>query len=207
MSSLAAVPVALALATGGAVLDASASAATSKVTIVKPVVEKPAAKKPATPKPVVSRHLWATVDACNAPGKRNQIGIRGSMPGTGLKTEQMYMRFRVQYQSSGVWHYIGASADTGFRPVGLATFKARQSGFYFTIPPVAGTTYVLRGVVNFEWRKGKVVELRAQQATTAGHISVAGADPKGYSAAACKLSSPATPPTGPTGPTVVAGGG
>jgi hypothetical protein len=99
----------------------------------------------------------------------------------------MYMRFRVQYESSGVWHYIGASADTGFRPVGAATFKARQSGFYFTIPPVAGMSYILRGVVNFEWRKGTVVKLRAQEDTTAGHVSVAGADPKGYSAAACKL--------------------
>jgi hypothetical protein len=178
--------VTVVLATGGAILAAGASAATKatppKVTIVQPV-----AKKPATPKPVVSRHLWATVDACNAMDKRGQIGIRGSMPGTGLKTEKMYMRFRVQYQSSGVWHYIGSSADTGFRPVGSATFKARQSGFYFTIPPVAGMSYILRGVVNFEWRKGTVVELRAQEDTTAGHISVAGADPKGYSAAACKL--------------------
>ena len=46
---------------------------------------------------------------------------------------------------------------------------------------------MLRGVVNFEWRKGTKVELRAQEDTSAGHISVAGADPKGYSAAACKL--------------------
>jgi hypothetical protein len=188
MSRFVAVPTTLALAAAGTTVGARATAATPpKVTIVQPVAKKPAVKKPATPKPVVSRHLWATVDACNPPDKRGQIGIRGSMPGTGLKTEKMYMRFRVQYESSGVWHYIGSSADTGFRPVGAATFKARQSGFYFTIPPVAGTSYVLRGVVNFEWRKGTVVELRSQQDTTAGHISVAGADPKGYSAAACKL--------------------
>jgi hypothetical protein len=149
---------------------------------------KPAAtNKPVAVKPIVSRHLWATVDACNPPDKRGMIGIRGSMPGTGLKDERMFMRFRMQYESDGVWHYIGASADTGFRSVGAATFKARQSGFYFTIPPVAGTSYILRGIVNFEWRRGGTVELRAQEVTTAGHISVAGADPKGYSAAACKL--------------------
>jgi hypothetical protein len=142
---------------------------------------KPATTKPATtkaPTKVVSRHLWATIDACNPPDKKNMLGIRGSMPGTGRKDEKMYMRFRMQYESAG---------DTGFRLVGAATFKARQSGFYFSIPPVAGTSYVLRGAVNFEWRKHATVELRAQAFTTAGHISVAGADPKGYSAAACKL--------------------
>jgi hypothetical protein len=149
---------------------------------------KPATTKPATPTKVVSRHLWATVDACNPPDKANMVGIRGSMPGTGRKDEKMYMRFRMQYESDGTWHYIGSSADTGFRLVGAATFKARQSGFYFSIPPVAGTSYVLRGAVNFEWRKHTTVKLRAQAFTTAGHVSVAGADPKGYSAAACKLS-------------------
>jgi hypothetical protein len=157
----------------------SASAATQPAT-----TKKPAAKQPVK---VVSRHLWATIDACNPPDKRNMVGIRGSMPGTGRKDEKMYMRFRMQYESDGVWRYIGSSADTGFRLVGAATFKARQSGFYFSIPPVTGTTYVLRGVVDFQWRKGTKVELSAQQDTTAGHVSVAGADPKGYSAAACKL--------------------
>jgi hypothetical protein len=151
---------------------------------------KPSPKKPAAPKPktVVSRHLWATVDACNAANKPGMIGIRGSMPGTGRKDEKMYMRFRIQYQSGGAWHDIGPTAETGYRLVGAATFKARQSGQYFTIPPVAGTSYVLRGVVDFQWRKGTTVELIAREVTTAGHISVAGADPAGYSAAACSLS-------------------
>jgi len=169
--------VAVPLALAAPALGADATAAT-----------KPAPKKPAlAPKAVVSRHLWATIDACDPPDKPGMIGIRGSMPGTGVPGEKMYMRFRIQYQSRGVWHYIGSSADTGFRPVGLATFKARQSGFYFTIPPVAGVSYVLRGVVNFEWRKGAAIKLRSQQVTTAGHLALAGADPKGYSAAACML--------------------
>jgi hypothetical protein len=171
--------VAAGMALAGPLVGATATAAT------KPATKPATTKKPAAK--VVSRHLWATVDACNAPNRKGMIGIRGSMPGTGVKGEKMYMRFRVQYQSGGVWHYIGSSADTGFRPVGAATFKARQSGFYFTIPPVAGTSYVLRGVVDFEWRKGATVKLRAEEDTTAGHISVAGADPPGYSAAACKL--------------------
>jgi hypothetical protein len=177
---------ATALAVGASALGASAIAATPKTT-KKPAATTPAKKPATTPAKIVSRHLWATIDACSPPDKPHMVGIRGSMPGTGLKDEAMYMRFRMQYESDGTWHYIGSSADTGFRLVGAATFKARQSGFYFSIPPVTGTTYVLRGVVNFEWRKATKVELRAQEDTTAGHISVAGADPKGYSAAACKL--------------------
>ncbi len=171
---LAAVP----LAVGLPVFGATATAATKQASKTKP---------PATTPTVVSRHLWATIDACNAPDKTGMVGIRGSMPGTGIKTETMYMRFRMQYETSGLWNFVGSSADTHFRPVGAATFKARQSGFYFTIPPVAGASYVLRGVVDFEWRKGAAVKLRAERVTTAGHISVAGADPKGYSAAACKI--------------------
>jgi hypothetical protein len=169
MLRFAAVPLAL-------VLPAAATA----LAATKPTPTK----KPTT---VVSRHLWATIDACNAPHKKGMVGIRGSMPGTGRKDEKMYMRFRMQYESGGAWAYVGSTADTGFRPVGAATFKARQSGFYFTVPPVAGASYVLRGVVNFEWRKGTTVVLHAMEITTAGHISVAGADPPGYSAAACKL--------------------
>ncbi|HWH12545.1 MAG TPA: hypothetical protein VG165_15580 [Solirubrobacteraceae bacterium] len=171
--------VALPLAVGLSALGPTALAATTPITPKKPAAT--------TPTKVVSRHLWATIDACNPPDKPHMVGIRGSMPGTGRKDEKMYMRFRMQYESDGTWHYIGSTADTGFRLVGAATYKARQSGFYFSIPPVTGTTYVLRGVVSFEWRKSTKVELSAQQDTSAGHISVAGADPKGYSAAACKL--------------------
>jgi hypothetical protein len=144
---------------------------------------KPKAK---TPPPITSRHLWATVDTCNTAGHPRVIGIRGSMPGTGLKTETMYMRFQVEYQVKAVWKPIVA-ADTGFRKVGSATFKARQSGQYFTIPAVAGTPYVLRGLVSFQWRKHDHAVLRAMEVTTAGHVATAGADPPGYSAAACSL--------------------
>lgn len=148
-----------------------------------------AAAKPKVPVNVTSRHLWATVDACNTARLPRVVGIRGSMPGTGVKTEKMYMRFQVQYLDAADWKQIPA-ADTGFRLVGSATFKARQSGQNFTIP-VAATPYVLRGVVSFQWRlRGRVV-IKSMLPTTAGHLATAGADPAGYSAAACML--PAAP--------------
>ncbi len=151
---------------------------------VAPALAAGAAKpKAKTPPPITSRHLWATVDACNTAMHPRVIGIRGSMPGTGLKTETMYMRFQVEYQQGAVWKPITA-ADSGFFKVGSATFKARQSGRYFTIGPGA---FVLRGLVSFQWRKRGHAVLRATEITTAGHLATAGADPPGYSAAACSL--------------------
>lgn len=145
-----------------------------------------AAAKPKAPSVITSRHLWATIDVCNPPSMPRVLGVRGSMPGTGLKAEEMFMRFQVQYQSGSSWRAV-PGADTGYRDVGAATFKARQSGQYFTIPVVAGTPYVLRGVVLFQWRRRGHAVLKATRMTTAGHLSLAGAVPSGYSAAACKL--------------------
>ncbi len=132
-----------------------------------------------------SRHLWATVDVCDSPTKPRVIGVRGSMPGTGLANERMFMRFQVQYQTGNAWTVI-AKSDTGFRDVGAATFKARQSGQYFTIP-AAATAYVLRGVISYQWRRRGHAVLRATRVTAAGHVAAAGSDPRGYSAAACAL--------------------
>ena len=112
------------------------------------------------------------------------------MPGTGKKGD-MYMRFRVQWYKPTAerWRTLrGDDTDTGFVRVGSSRFNVRQSGasFPFVLPPKEGRLR-LRGLVLFEWRsKGKVVR-RAKRITEAGHKSVAGADPKGYSARRCVL--------------------
>jgi hypothetical protein len=135
-----------------------------------------------------SRHLWATVDICNTPAHPRTIGVRGSMPGSGVAAERMYMRFRVQYRTpAGQWVYISSAADSGFLFVGAATYKARQAGRSFQIAASSGGGYVVRGVVDFQWRRRARVIRHARKATTAGHTSLAGSDPAGYSAAACSL--------------------
>lgn len=110
------------------------------------------------------------------------------MPGSGVKAERMFMRFQVQYRdAAGAWRYIGARADSGFVAVGAATFKARQSGRSFQVAASGGQSFVLRGVVKFQWRRGSRVVRRAQKRTSAGHHTGAGSDPTGFSAAACTL--------------------
>ncbi|HEU0317941.1 MAG TPA: hypothetical protein VFR49_11465 [Solirubrobacteraceae bacterium] len=166
------------LSTAALLLAAAAPAAPALAAAAPPKVAAPK-----TPSVIASRHLWATIDACNPADKPRVVGVRGSMPGTGLKTEEMFMRFQIQYQSGTEWKYV-PSADTSFRDVGSATYKARQAGQFFTIP--AGH-YVLRGVVIFQWRRRGHAVLRATRMTTPSHTSLAGADPAGYSAAACAL--------------------
>jgi hypothetical protein len=138
-----------------------------------------------------SSQLWATLDICNAPDRPHTLGIRGSMPGDGHGRDTMLMRFRVQYYGAGGgrrgWAYL-AQADSGYQPVGSAA-TARQGGYSFVFaPPAPGKApFALRGVVSYQWRRGTRVVHTTTRATSAGHRSLAGADPKGFSAATCTL--------------------
>ena len=135
-----------------------------------------------------SRHLWATVNVCDTEQSPNTIGLRASMPGSGKRTERMWMRFRVQYKAAdGTWKdFSSRGTNSGFVPVGSARFKARQSGWKFPFEPDAGQRFELRGIVNFQWRRGTRVVRRATKQTTPGH-NVAIAEPEGYSAATCEI--------------------
>ncbi len=134
-----------------------------------------------------SPELWATVDICNAPHHPNTIGIRGSMPTDGHPRDAMYIRFQVQSLDATTkqWADLGKSADSGFVLIGAAAYT-RQAGRTFEFKPTP-SAYTLRGQVEFEWRRdGHPVHL-VSLSTTAGHKSLAGAEPKGFSAASCML--------------------
>ena len=137
-----------------------------------------------------SRELWATVDVCNPKDQPSTVGIRGSMPGDGNAKDVMYMRFHVQYldATTNQWIDLSKEADSGFVKVGTAQL-ARQGGRSFTFAPSTSksASFTLRGEVVFQWRKANTVLLTTTMPTTAGHTSLAGADPKGFSAATCKL--------------------
>jgi hypothetical protein len=137
-----------------------------------------------------SPRLWATINICDTAKHPDTIGIRASMPGSGRRTEKMYMRFQVQYfrPSTQKWAPTDATFDSGWRMVGSATYRRRESGWNFSItPPPAGQTYRLRGVVSYEWRKGKSTDAvrSATKRTRSGHPGTFGADPKRFSAAEC----------------------
>ncbi len=136
---------------------------------------------------LASRLLWATVDVCDPPDQKDTIGVRGSMPGDGAASETMFMRFRIQYRNakSGQWLTI-SSADSGYVNVKSARYRVREAGTSFVFRPAPGQpAYRLRGLVLFQWRRGRTVVRSATRYTSAGHTSGAGADPKNYSATTC----------------------
>jgi hypothetical protein len=136
-----------------------------------------------------SKALWTTINVCDTVGHPDAIGIRGSMPGGGDRRERMFMRFQVQYFDSRLqqWHNMGADGDSGFLAVGSARFHVRESGLTLTITPPPSGSYLLRGVVTFEWRQGAQVVRRARKRTSAGHPGTAGSDPAGFTSATCEI--------------------
>jgi hypothetical protein len=135
---------------------------------------------------------WATVNVCDTTGHPDGIGIRGWMPGTGDKRDELFMRLQLQFlrRSDNTWRALGGSGDSGFLDAGNgATKSGRQAGRTFTLsPPRAGQpAFVLRGVVTYEWRRDGVVSRRARRLTTLGHPGTPGADPDDYSAATCSI--------------------
>jgi hypothetical protein len=66
--------------------------------------------------------------------------------------------------------------------------SVRQGGRSFQLVPKAGRpASTLRGVVDYQWRRGRRVLQSASRPTSAGHASRAGADPPGFSAASCVI--------------------
>jgi len=136
-----------------------------------------------------SRELWATIDVCGPADQPNTVGVRGAMPGDGHSGDRMYMSFRLQYlnRASGRWTNLVKGVSPSYIAVGPSA-AARQGGRSFQLVPVAGRPGVtMRGVVGFQWRRGRTVLQSAERTTTAGHRSLAGADPADYSAATCLI--------------------
>ena len=135
-----------------------------------------------------SPELWATVDVCHPADQPGTVGVRASMPGNGRADETLYMRFRVQYEnpSTHVW-LDSAGADSGYVKVGSAAAHAVQAGRSFRFDASGGHRFVLRGVVDFQWRRETHVVIAAAVHTLAGHGGGAGADPPGFSAGTCSI--------------------
>jgi hypothetical protein len=173
--------LALLAATAACLIPASASAAT-----VTPGASKEAALLKAL---LRSRELWATIDVCNPADQPDFVGIRGSMPGDKQVHDKMYMSFRLQYMdaTSKKWVDLSSAKTAAFVFVGPGG-SVRQGGRSFQLVPRAGKpASTLRGVVAYEWRRGKTILQSVSRPTTAGHKSLAGADPAGFSAASCLI--------------------
>lgn len=154
------------------------------------------------------RPLWATVNVCDTPKSPNALGVRTSVPGNG-SDERIYARYTAQWWSAAKqeWLTVGGSGVTDWVAMGDADMTSRQAGwtFHFVQPP-AGKTYVMRGIVELQWRdhvrvgrkKRKARGAKRQRArvavvrrrtllTKTGMKHVQGGDPAGLSKAMCLI--------------------
>jgi hypothetical protein len=140
--------------------------------------------------------LWATVNICDVSKSPNRMGVRAQMPGDGRR-ERMYMHFTAQYRSGNTWKQVGGKSVSRWLYAGSALFQSEQLGFTFSFdPPSAGTSYLMRGRVDFQWKarhrkNGRVVWTVVHSAykyTAAGHPT-SQAEPAGFSAADCRIGS------------------
>jgi len=143
----------------------------------------------ASPAGAATSRIWATVNVCDTRKAPDTIGLRASMPGITRKGATMRMRFQVQYRNAAGRWVAGTGLDTGFLSIGSANVTSRQAGHSFRVKaPAKGGSYLMRGLVTFQWRTKRGTLLSAKKRlTTSGHKSTAGADPAGYSAATCVI--------------------
>ena len=136
--------------------------------------------------------LWATVNVCDTEDHPNVLGVRASMPGNGTR-QTMWMRFRASYfdRATGRWRRVGGSAASDWIKLGNARFRSRQAGRMFTIePPFPTTSHVVRGIVQYQWRRKRRVVKRRKQKTLSGHPTGRHGDPRGYSNGICEIAFP-----------------
>jgi hypothetical protein len=119
----------------------------------------------------VERPFWATVNICDTQRSPNALGVRTSVPGNGTN-ERIFARYTAQWWSAAKdeWLTVGGSGVTDWIRLGDADMASRQGGwtFHFVQPPT-GTTYVMRGVVELQWRDEVQAARRAGRARGGRH--------------------------------------
>ena len=138
------------------------------------------------------KNQWSTINICDTKKYPDRIGIRARMPALdrGVK---MRMRFFVQYKRNGVWVALprdgGGTTMSDWILAGRGEHKWEELGRTFAISGLRpGDRYLMRGLVKFQWRRSGEVVKRSHAYTSSGHRQYDYGDPKGYSAATCRVS-------------------
>jgi len=116
------------------------------------------------------RPFWATVNICDTAAAPNAVGVRASVPGNG-SNERIFARYTAQWWSGEKqkWLTVSGSGVTDWVYLGDADMSSRQAGWTFRfVQPPAGTTYVMRGVVELQWRDLVQSAGKARKARRAG---------------------------------------
>lgn len=112
------------------------------------------------------RPFWATVNICDTEGSPNALGVRASVPGNG-SDERIFARYTAQWWSAAAqeWKTVSGSGVTDWVYLGIADMTSRQGGWTFRfVQPPEGTTYVMRGVVELQWRDQAAAARKSRRA-------------------------------------------
>jgi hypothetical protein len=115
---------------------------------------------------------WATVNVCDTSVQPHRLGVRAFVPRRGVAAQ--WARIRVQFfdDVTGSWKRVTADADDVWQKLGSGR-ASRFGGRNFELtPPDAGHRFLLRGVVDIQWRRGGEVVARDRVLTTAGHANL-----------------------------------
>lgn len=157
-----------------------------------------AAAAPASAQAKPVHDLWATVNICDSKQSPDTMGVRARMPGSG-KRERLYMRFTAQYRDGDRWKVVSGSGRSRWLYAGSGLFENQEIGYTFPFDePEAGSSFLVRGLVQFQWRDDRrhlgrlrtVVTRRSHRYTSGGHHTPR-AEPPGYSRATCRIKGPA----------------
>ena len=139
--------------------------------------------------PSADDDLWASVNLCDTPDRPGAVGVRASVPpreGDGIG---QWMRIRIQYFSDTdrAWRLVQAGGDSGWDRVGDGT-QIVETGYTFTFQlPSAGHRLVMRGLVDYQWRKGDAVIADHRELTELGHLDPSD-DQRQDSRSSCQIS-------------------
>lgn len=129
-----------------------------------------------------SSALWATVNICNSHRHPDVIGIRGQMPALGFPA-RLQMTIHLLYWDASSHRFLRLGGPGQPVTLGSATYGTVQGGAEFSFdPPVT-----LSASVTFQWlRRGRLLG-QATRASTRRRHGVSDSDPRGYSAAVCRM--------------------
>ncbi len=132
-----------------------------------------------------SRSLWATVNICDSPRHRNDLGVRGQMPTLGFSST-LFLVIQVNYWSQAQRRFLPIQSNLATTRLSLGSVSTglQQAGAVFPFHPHTG---LLNATVTFIWTRGGKVIGQTVRRTTADHKDVDHSSPPRFSAAQCRI--------------------
>lgn len=133
-----------------------------------------------------SKYLWATINICRSHLRRGGlVGVRGEMGALGFRST-LTMSVQLRQYDTKRRGFVAVKGSTATRTVSLGPLQTgvHQDGAEFHY---SSDTGLLDATITFTWTRDGRRLGRVTRTTTSGHHNAAFAEPKGHSAASCRL--------------------